>query len=55
MILEGGSLERDNVYWMHKYSKIPIQSIINKYKDQFEIYTFNSFPSMTILKKINIK
>lgn len=50
LILEGGSLSRDNVEWMHKYNKIPIQSILNKYSNTLNIKTYGNFPSLTIIK-----
>jgi len=51
MILEGGSLERDNVYWMIKYNKPPIKKIINSYEKKLNIKTIGCLPSLTIIKK----
>jgi hypothetical protein len=45
LLFEGGSDERDNVDWMIKYNKRPIQSI--KYK--YEIIN-NKFPSISYLR-----
>ncbi len=50
MILEGGSVERDNIEWMIKYNKAKIKPIIDKYKEKYNIYTLNKFPSITIIK-----
>ena len=51
MILEGGSSERDDVYWMIKYNKPPIKKIINSYEKKLNIKTIGSLPSLTIIKK----
>ena len=51
MILEGGSVERDNVEWMVKYNKPKIRPIIDKYSKKYDIYILDKFPSMTIIKK----
>lgn len=45
LLFEGGSEERDNVEWMIKYKKRPIQSI--KYK--YEVIN-SSFPSISYLQ-----
>ena len=50
MILEGGSLERDNVYWMIKYNKPQIKKIINSYEKILNIKTIGCLPSLTIIK-----
>jgi len=50
MILEGGSSERDDVYWMIKYNKPPIKKIINSYEKNLNIKTIGSLPSLTIIK-----
>jgi predicted O-methyltransferase YrrM len=49
MILEGGSVERDNVEWMLKYKKNPIVPVLDKYKSSLDIKTFDSFPSATLI------
>lgn len=53
-ILEGGSIERDNYYWMKQYNKPKIAPVIKWAKDTFiqqlSIFTFEPFPSMTIVK-----
>lgn len=51
VILEGGSVERDNVEWMDKYSKPKILPILEKYAVTFEIKTFGTFPSITVVYK----
>jgi len=51
LILEGGSIERDNVEWMHKYNKTPINPLLEKYKDTLDIQIFGHFPSITLIRK----
>lgn len=52
---EGGSEERDNVFWMKKYKcssikkELETNKIIKKY---YKYTTLQKFPSLTILKKI---
>lgn len=50
MLVEGGSIERDNVEWMIKYKKNPINPIIVKYSKELNIKTINKFPSLTIIE-----
>lgn len=50
ILIEGGSIERDNIEWMNKYSKLKIQPILQKYSDIYEIKTIGTFPSLTIVK-----
>ena len=50
MILEGGSVERDNVHWMIKYNKPSIKNIINLYEKKLNIKTIGCLPSLTIIK-----
>jgi len=50
IMLEGGSLDRDNIEWMNKYNKPKIQPIIEKYKQNLKIKTIGSIPSITIVK-----
>lgn len=45
VLFEGGSIERDNVSWMKKYNKIPINSL-NNYK-----IINNNFPSLSMFIK----
>jgi hypothetical protein len=44
MIFEGGSIERDNIDWMKKYNKVPINSIKNTIN--YEVLNQN-FPSVS--------
>jgi predicted O-methyltransferase YrrM len=53
VILEGGCVERDEVEWMVKYNKKPIQSVF-KDKDILEKYAITNigcFPSITIAQR----
>jgi predicted O-methyltransferase YrrM len=49
IILEGGSEQRDNVAWMNKYNKLKIQPILEKYHKKYNIKTFGSLPSITLI------
>lgn len=51
MILEGGSVERDNVGWMIKYGKRPISPVLDKYRDSLDITVFQGFPSVSIIRR----
>jgi len=51
MILEGGSLERDNVEWMRKYDKPTIQPVLQKYSDNVRIEVLDDYPSITLISK----
>lgn len=53
LIMEGGSIERDNVEWMIKYDKEPIYPIVNNLKDKYDICTVGNVPSITIIKQKN--
>ena len=50
IILEGGSIERDNIEWMNKYNKPKIKPIVDKYKDKYDILTMGNIPSISIIK-----
>lgn len=50
IIIEGGSIERDNIYWMNKYNKKKINPILEKYKNKYNILIINKFPSITLIK-----
>lgn len=52
MILEGGSVERDNIEWMIKYNKKSINSVLNE-NNRENIIVMNNFPSLTIILKDN--
>ena len=49
IILEGGSVERDNIEWMNKYNKCKIQPVLEKYSNVYNIKTFGEIPSITII------
>ena len=49
ILLEGGSNERDEVYWMKKYNKRSICEVLEHYNEKLNIHTIQSFPSMTII------
>lgn len=49
MILEGGSIERDNIEWMNKYNKRKIKPILDHYSSKFNILTIGTIPSITII------
>ena len=51
MLLEGGSIERDNVEWMNLYNKPKINPVIKKYEDNLNIQIIGSFPSITVVRK----
>lgn len=51
MVLEGGSEQRDNVYWMDKYNKSKINPILKKYENKLNIKTIGNFPSITLIQK----
>lgn len=55
LLLEGGSLERDNVDWMIKYNKPPINKYLKQINDNYEVEIIPKYPSITIIKseKIN--
>tara|TARA_Y100000817_G_C16786828_1_gene513207 strand:- start:515 stop:1054 length:540 start_codon:yes stop_codon:yes gene_type:complete len=49
IIMEGGSIKRDNIEWMKIYNKPKIQPIIEKYSKKYNIKTFGELPSITII------
>ena len=52
MLLEGGSIERDNVEWMNLYNKPKINPVVKKYMDNnLNIQIIGSFPSITVVRK----
>ncbi len=53
IVLEGGSKERDAIEWMTKFQKKPIRDFYETpaFKDHFEHFVFDPFPSITICKK----
>ena len=51
LIIEGGSIERDNVEWMLKYNKPQINSVLQQYKTKYKIITIGDIPSITLIKR----
>lgn len=53
ILLEGGSKERDEVYWMNKYNKPKINPYLKELKKNKNICvkTIGTIPSITIIKK----
>jgi len=51
MILEGGSKERDEVYWMRQFNKKPIMPYLSAISDKYIINTIQKYPSLTIIKR----
>jgi predicted O-methyltransferase YrrM len=53
VLLEGGSKERDEVEWMKKYNKVPIQSVLHKsvIADGYYLTNIGGFPSMTVARR----
>lgn len=47
ILFEGGSIERDNIEWMKKYNKTPINNI--KFYTNYTLLT-DKFPSLSIIK-----
>ena len=54
ILFEGGSRERDNIEWMKKYNKIPINKFLKDkwFNKNFEWDVKQDFPSLTVCKKI---
>ena len=56
VIMEGGSIERDNVEWMKAYDANKIHPIIEKYskiRNDLMISVIEPMPSVTIIQSIN--
>lgn len=52
ILFEGGSEERDNVEWMKKYNKKPINDFKKELNSRgFEFITLVPFPSVTVCRK----
>jgi predicted O-methyltransferase YrrM len=54
IIIEGGSVERDEVEWMTKYKKGSIKKwleVFSQRRGDVEYFTFEPFPSLTIIKR----
>lgn len=54
LIMEGGSSDRDSVYWMEKYNKTLINPILCVAEEKYNvaIKVFGNFPSITLIKKL---
>lgn len=54
IVIEGGSNERDDVDWMRTYKKPKISEWLGSswVKSNFTHFTFNPFPSLTILRPL---
>lgn len=51
MVLEGGSHQRDNVYWMIQFKKRKINPYLLKIYNDYDINIIEKYPSMTIIKR----
>jgi predicted O-methyltransferase YrrM len=51
MLLEGGSVERDNCQWMKDFKFPKIRPVIKEIKKDYKAITFEPYPSLTIIKK----
>lgn len=51
LIFEGGSKERDEVYWMNEFDKPKINPYLESIKNMCDITIIKDFPSVTIVKK----
>jgi hypothetical protein len=49
LILEGGSKDRDSVWWMEKYDKPRISEFLNQCSNEY--ITIHPHPSITIIRK----
>lgn len=50
-LIEGGSAERDVHDWMVKYNKPKIRPVLEHYRNDCDIFVFEPFPSVTMVKK----
>jgi predicted O-methyltransferase YrrM len=53
IILEGGSMERDNVYWMREFNKKRINPLLIRFAKDYKVELIDKFPSLTIISKNN--
>jgi len=51
LLLEGGSKERDKVYWMNEFDKSKINPYLESIKNKYNITIIEDYPSVTIIKK----
>lgn len=51
-ILEGGSEERDNHWWMKAFNKPPIRAALEEFREAgIQFHVIEAFPSLTIVRK----
>ena len=50
ILMEGGSVKRDNISWMIKYNKPKIKPVLEKWSKIYNILTIGDIPSITIIK-----
>ena len=51
LLLEGGSEQRDQVDWMIRYSKPPINPVVRELSSYYDIQIIGNMPSLTIAKR----
>jgi hypothetical protein len=51
LIFEGGSEERDEVYWMNEFNKPKINPYLTSINSKYDITIIEDYPSVTIIKK----
>jgi predicted O-methyltransferase YrrM len=51
LVFEGGSKDRDEVYWMNEFNKPKINPYLESIKDKYDITIIEDYPSVTIIKK----
>ncbi len=54
ILMEGGSASRDEIEWMKKYKKSPLRDWLASQwvTERFSSFTFDPFPSLTILRRV---
>jgi hypothetical protein len=55
LILEGGSVERDQVWWMTRFNKRSISECLTQVNDTVTYTVLLPFPSLTLIQKTNAK
>lgn len=51
-LLEGGSEERDNYWWMKAFNKSPIRPVLEEWRQAgIQFHVIEAFPSLTIVRK----
>jgi hypothetical protein len=53
IIIEGGSVEREKVYWMKKFKKASVRAWLKEFslKHDIEYFTIEPFTSITLIRK----